>query len=333
MNLLFLGSDQESHIPIQRTLLGPHRVHPLDERTSEGRTESNKGKRVGPNFIEGGLQMIQKKDDRPCVICNESRPEMFKIYFDGYIKLFKCLNCGFIAQFPGPGRNTIVNEYENRYTLGFLDQGREFMYPNRKASFENIANILTKIKSGGRLLDVGCGDGHFLHICAKKGLKCFGVEDSKILSSYATAKTDVPISQGQYHREMFSKNYFDIITFVQVIEHIRDPVTALETAKYHLKPDGILVIEVPSIWSPHFILYRFTGIKKFVRPPTGVIYSHFGYYSPKTLRVLTQKCGFLQRSLTTGNWQYKYANIFKIVDPLLNFLNIGGILYIGEIKK
>lgn len=270
---------------------------------------------------------------QPCAICNESRPELFKLYFDGYVKLYQCLSCGFISQFPGPGRNTIITEYEDRYSLGFIDKGWEFMYPRRRASLQNIVERVTKVKKEGRILDVGCGDGHFLYLCAKKGLDCYGVEDSKQLAAYASNKTGAQIIQGQYNREMFPSGYFDVISFIQVLEHIPTPITALETAKYHLREGGLLVIEVPSIMAPHFLLYQITKNKRFVKPPTGVIESHFGYYSPNTLTTLTQKCGFNKMSLTTGHWQYKYTEFLKIIDPILDFLKIGGILYIGETEK
>ena len=147
-------------------------------------------------------------------------------------------------------------------------------------------------------------------------------------------KTGAKIIQGQYDKDMFPQDYFDIITFIQVLEHIPDPISALETAKYHLRVNGILVIEVPSIHSPHFLAYQWTGIKRFVKPPDGVIYSHYGYYTPKSLNALTKRCGFEELKVTTGRWQYKYAGLLgkvgKIIDPLLDSLKIGGILYIGK---
>jgi len=39
--------------------------------------------------------------NKPCVICGEESTASFKIWFDGYIKLFKCQKCGFVAQFSG----------------------------------------------------------------------------------------------------------------------------------------------------------------------------------------------------------------------------------------
>jgi SAM-dependent methyltransferase len=270
---------------------------------------------------------------RPCAVCGETRPESFKVWFDGYVKLYRCSTCGFVSQFPGPGRSTIVADYQDSYTLSFLNEGHEFMYPHRRHVLQDIANRVAAVKKGGHILDVGCGDGHFLYLCSRMGFQCSGVEDSKVMSEYAARKTGARVLQGMYAREMFPAESFDAITMIQVLEHIPAPMEALEMARYHLRPDGILVIEVPSIHSPHFLAYRWTGIKKFVKPPIGVVYCHFGYFTPRSLLTLTAKCGFETRSLVTGRWQYKYAGrlrpLGKVLDPLLNALGIGGILYMG----
>lgn len=270
---------------------------------------------------------------QPCAVCGETYPDLFRIWFDGYVKLYRCLKCGFVSQFPGPGKFTIVTKYEDFYSLDFLNKNQEFMYPERRRVLQNIVDRIANIKATGEILDVGCGDGHFLYLCAQRGFNCYGVEDSTHLSSYASTKARAKVIQGLYNREMFPGNFFDIITFIQVLEHIPTPINALETARYHLRPGGILVIEIPSIHSPHFLAYQLTGIKKFVKPPDGVIYSHVGYYKPKSFLVLSKKCGFKTVSLVTGRWRYKYSGYLRLIglilDPLFNVTKIGGILYIG----
>jgi 2-polyprenyl-3-methyl-5-hydroxy-6-metoxy-1,4-benzoquinol methylase len=112
---------------------------------------------------------------------------------------------------------------------------------------------MTKYQEVGDILDVGCGDGHFLFLSSKKGLNCFGVEDSEKLSLYASSKSGAEVIRGLYNKDMFPENSFDIISLIQVLEHIPAPKDALETAKYHLRPNGILVIEIPSIYAPNYL--------------------------------------------------------------------------------
>jgi hypothetical protein len=124
-----------------------------------------------------------------------------------------------------------------------------------------------------------------------------------------------------------------VITFIQVVEHLLNPLEILEIVQYHLKPGGIIMIEVPSRFAPHFLAYKATGIKWFVKPPDGVIDCHVSYFSPRSMRHLTQLAGFSEQSLVTGRWKAKYRGLLRYVavftDPIMNALGIGGILYTG----
>lgn len=275
--------------------------------------------------------------DNPCTICGELDPDKFKIYFDGYIKLFRCKTCGFVSQFPGPGKLTIVTNYKDSPSLDFLSSGRIFKFPQKALNFKDVIRRITSLKGSDlKILDIGCGDGHFLYWCKDYGFDCYGAEENKQLAKYVESVVGCPVIQGHYNKAMFPKECFDVISMIQVLEHIPTPVLALETVLYHLKPNGIIVIEVPSIMAPHFITYRLTGLKWFVQRKShyGVIYGHFGYYSPKSLRTLINRIGFKEIQLTTGRWQNKHKGILKhignLLDPVLNTFNVGGILFIGK---
>ena len=268
-----------------------------------------------------------------CPLCRDSKPENFNIYFDGYVKLYRCKTCGFVAQYPGPGQNTILTSYEDFPQSRALGEGQEFLYPNKRRVLQNIVDHVFDIGGSGKILDVGCGDGHFLHLCALRGFTCHGVEPSKKTSAYASSSTGIHVIQEPYKKELFLEDSFDVVSFIQVLEHIPNPAPVLEAARYHLRSGGLLVVEVPSIRSPHFLLYQLTGIKWFARPPRGIIYSHVNYFSPKTLVALIEQVGFKQKELITGRWRFKYSGVLgsiaHITDPLMNAAKVGGILYLG----
>jgi SAM-dependent methyltransferase len=269
-----------------------------------------------------------------CAVCCESDPRRFATWFTGEPVLFRCRTCGFVFQAASPHSNLAVTDYRNAYDLGFLDAGKEFKYPGRRAVLQDIVDRLAERCPAGDILDVGCGDGHFLYLAAKKGFRCFGVDDSESLSSFAASKSGAEVKLGLYGKEMFPAHTFDAISFIQVLEHIPEPELALEAAKYHLRPGGILIVEVPSITAPHFLGYRATGLRWFVRPPTGVITPHVGYYSPWSLSLLAKRCGFERLEITTGRWLFKYSGalrrIGQFLDPIFNLFGIGGILYFGR---
>lgn len=269
----------------------------------------------------------------PCPVCKQTDPAFFKIYFDGFLKLYECKKCGLVAQYPGPGIYGSVN-YEDCYSLDFLKKNQEFMYPEREKVFTDTANRIKKNMNTGKLLDVGCGDGHFLSICKKTGFEVHGIEPDHLLSGYAAKKTKADVIQSFYKKELFSAESFDVITFIQTLEHFPDPFSAVQTAAYHLRKGGVIVIEVPSIWAPHFLLYNIFGLKKSISNSYGVMKEHISYFSPKSMRFLTEFAGFKEDNLITGRWSVKYSGILaavsKFSDALLNKAGIGGILYMGK---
>lgn len=270
-----------------------------------------------------------------CLVCQENRPEAFRIYFDGYIKLYRCLRCGFVAQYPGPGRARVVEDYDHYYDLDFVKRGQKYMYPTRQAAFVEMAErIKRRVGAGAAILDIGAGDGHFMSCLEQAGFRAIGVEPSVALANYATTQVRGVIKNSYYERNLFSPESFDAITFIQVLEHVANPAEILRTAWYHLRPGGYVIVEVPSVHSPHFLAYRLTHLKQFVRPPTGVIQCHISYFSPKTLRQLARTAGFSAEELVTGRWKVKYRGLIKLIatitDPIFNALRIGGIFYIGR---
>lgn len=269
-----------------------------------------------------------------CPVCEENNPEAFKIYFDGRIKLYQCKTCSLVAQYPGPGGFKAYTNYDDVYSLDFTKKG-EFKYPGKKHKFLDIAHRIKKVSvANPSILDVGCGDGHFLSVCKRLGFACTGLEPSKVMADYAAGKVNGDIRCGYYEKDSFSPNSFDVISFIQVVEHLIDPYTLLSAVNYHLKPGGLVVIEIPSVHAPHFLAYKLTGIKNFVKPPNGVIYAHICYHTPRSITYLTKRCGFETVSVTTGRWGAKYASNMKkmlaIPDFFLNAFKVGGILYIGK---
>jgi SAM-dependent methyltransferase len=110
------------------------------------------------------------------------------------------------------------------------------------------------LPSKGRLLDVGCGNGATLRAssCLLPDWTLFGTELSdkykaqveSIAGVEAMLSTDPCDVPGE----------FDLVSLVHVLEHIPDPVAYLKGLRPKLKPDGLLLIEVPDHSSNPFDL-------------------------------------------------------------------------------
>lgn len=264
-----------------------------------------------------------------CPLCNSQKNT---VYYSGVPTIFKCKICSFVYQ----DKNTIILNYEDSYNLDFLNKS-EWMYPSRFNAFSDIINRIPIQTTKNIILDIGCGDGQFLYLCKQKGYDISGVEYDKNLSSYANHKLNNCVLSGAYSKSMFPENTFDVVSLIQVLEHIPDPKYVIEIIRYHLKPDGIVIIEVPSVRAPHFLLYEITKIKQFVNKSTGIIPSHCNYFSVKTLTTFLEKSGIKTKTVITGRWADRYTGfkgkLGRIADPIFNRLQIGGILYIGIANK
>jgi len=102
----------------------------------------------------------------------------------------------------------------------------------------------------GRLLDVGCGAGDLASVFAAHGYQVSGVEPSQQAAARA-AERGIDMHHGTLDDAPWEPGTFDAIIFNHVLEHIDDPVDAIERAAALLKPDGLLVIAVPNFGSWH----------------------------------------------------------------------------------
>jgi len=101
---------------------------------------------------------------------------------------------------------------------------------------------------GGTLLDVGCGNGHFLLRMRSLGWRVAGVDpdpasialcQSHGLQAFHGSVSAIP-----------NTDFYDAITLGHVIEHAPDPIELLRECKKRLRPGtGRLVITTPNIHS------------------------------------------------------------------------------------
>lgn len=123
---------------------------------------------------------------------------------------------------------------------------------NVKALFDLRSQIvLTMIQpvSGKKCLDIGCGDGKFTSILATHAAEVVGIDISD--RALCFAKCLVPnakfLKMDATHLQ-FPKDFFDVVTCVDVLEHLPDDCEQQAIAEMSrvLKGGGFLVVSVPS---------------------------------------------------------------------------------------
>lgn len=99
---------------------------------------------------------------------------------------------------------------------------------------------------GESLLDVPCGDGTITEFLAPRFKSVVGVDASK--KHLDAAKKRLPCVS--FHHALLedfeTTQRYDTITMINVLEHLADPVYALQKMASLLSPDGVIIVHVPN---------------------------------------------------------------------------------------
>jgi glycosyltransferase involved in cell wall biosynthesis/SAM-dependent methyltransferase len=114
------------------------------------------------------------------------------------------------------------------------------------------AALVQLLKPGGRILDIGCADGTLL---AKLpgSFERFGIEVNAVMAARAR-KAGVSILGQDLLDPSIAREHrasFDVVTSIAVFEHLADLREGVKVSLELLKPDGVLLFEVPYISAKH----------------------------------------------------------------------------------
>lgn len=163
-------------------------------------------------------------------------------------------------------------------------------------SFEERLNNLERFTGGRALLDVGCGSGRFIKYATSRGWDCVGIEPSATASKQACADGLNVTCENLDLYTAKSNKMFDVVHLKNVLEHVQNPIAQLEICKRHLKPGGIIYVEVPN----DFELFQRLCVQLLNSPPTWVINEHISYFNFNSLEKLLSRLNFsiLRRDTT-----------------------------------
>jgi SAM-dependent methyltransferase len=158
-------------------------------------------------------------------------------------------------QTPPRWREALRNGYLNRrFGYAFSPASRLGplvvpLFRKRRWNAALTVRELAKPPGQSQLLDVGFGDAAFLRAMRAAGWQVRGLEpDAGAVEAARNAGLD--IERGTLEGASFEAGSFDAITLSHVIEHLHDPVAALETCFRLLRPNGVLWLATPNIDSP-----------------------------------------------------------------------------------
>ena len=161
----------------------------------------------------------------------------------------ECLNCGLLYTMPRPDKDHIGAYYKSEEyyshqenTKGFIPKVYEKV---NKVNLKHKYQLATDGLEVGKMLDIGCGVGDFLHTAEEHGWECMGVEPSEEARAIAQKRMKAKILSSE-DLENIPDGYFDVITMWHVLEHVDNLKWQVAQLQRLVKKNGRVVIALPN---------------------------------------------------------------------------------------
>lgn len=210
--------------------------------------------------------------DVPCGLCGAARGSVFSegVAPSGLpFRLVKCGACQLVYLSPRPPDTQLMNYYPRDYMphapfpehLTLRDRLKWLVLTRHQPGStwlqragQGSANLLLRpligqvidFVPGGRILDVGCGNGWNVRLYQAAGWEAYGVEPNATAVANARSR-GLNVVAGSVLEAGFRADFFDAITMYQVLEHVASPRDLLRECGRILKPGGRCVVSVPNI--------------------------------------------------------------------------------------
>ncbi len=168
---------------------------------------------------------------------------------------------------------------------------------------------------GDKILDIGCGDGFYLHLLSNLGVKDLDltgvdVDENALKSARVNLKgKKVKLIKGDLMKRLPLKaNSFSKIIMSEVCEHLPDDVKGLKEVKRVLRKRGTLVITVPNanypfFWDPvNWVLEHFFSTHIKTGFWAGIWNQHLRLYKPEEIERVVKKAGFKVEKIESLTW-------------------------------
>lgn len=224
------------------------------------------------------------------MLCGSNLIEMYLVDFRGN-QIFRCKNCG--VQFMNP---QYTDEYLGDFYSRYFHEGVSTQQMRERIGlFKSYLATIEKYTGVGSMLDIGCGDGHFMEAAMQKGWDVEGYDVDEDNVTKVSERLRVCIQSGDFLQANYLENSYDLIVMHQVLEHLKNPIGYLRRVSRLLREDGIVFIAVPNIASVSAALKRYLELRGFRKRKKGSYYDtdhHMWYFTPGVLNDVLRLNGF-----------------------------------------
>lgn len=226
--------------------------------------------------------------------------------------LVRCTGCGLGFANPQPTDAELAEIYSAEYysQFGYEPGAADAALARiKRATYARFLRQAERLLPQGhadsaprRLLDVGCGLGYSLLAGADRGWEVNGLEPHGMAGKGLPPELADRIVRGTLD-DYRPADPFDLVSLIDTIEHVRDPVTTIRQAGSLLRPGGLLLLATNSMAS--------SGARK----PKWVHFhrAHLWYFSPDTLSRAVEKAGLKTLKVATAWRVYNLQYVASIL--------------------
>jgi len=183
----------------------------------------------------------------------------------GNFNVLKCRECGLMRTQPRPTPESMSFYYPDEYgpyAGTRVEQRDDQKNAVLKKMVKGISRSIFRFNTQklphlppGRLLELGCASGSFLHKMALKGWEVQGIEISE-KPAQAAIDSGYDVHIGALETAPAPDNTFDLIVGWMVLEHLHDPGKCLLKLREWANPEAWLVLSVPNAGSLEFKIFK-----------------------------------------------------------------------------
>ncbi len=185
---------------------------------------------------------LKNKTLTECPVCFEEIETKTLHFLENGYKSCQCPACD--LEFNIPMKAATAEWYKSEYSEIEL---RSSLYSGRTNIWEFSESVTSMPVKKGKLLEIGCGEGHFLKLAEKSGYEAVGIDINEHavnkavqsgLTAYCMTADDL--------LDQIPNQSFDAVCFFHVLEHLENPCGFTASLNRLLKEGGHIILSVPN---------------------------------------------------------------------------------------
>jgi len=245
-----------------------------------------------------------------CPVCGDGRSTPVPV--GGAKVLERCRSCATVraAEYADPDA-VFVDDY---FAGGPGEFGIDLSHPRFRAYLLEVGDQRMRAieaaggPRGGRLLDVGCGQGELLEAARARGWRVQGVEPMEAASEVARER-GLDVVTAVLEDSGLPERAYDVVSAFHVLEHVPDAPAFLAELARRVRPEGLVVAESPN-WDS--VLRRATGAGWMHLRPL----EHLVHLSPAGMRLALERAGLEPVAIRTPSHLARLHTLHEALEVL-----------------